>query len=136
MSMNTYPVIVRSALIIDDRLASLIGETYDNPTPDSGELIDYMSDDGILGIYGRYVSNFTGSFNYLHPTNNVEYIDCEEDVIIWLEPKCEPLFYKAAYANEDELISEYRDTLNKYYNIPADFDLKPYLVNIYGTFYC
>ncbi len=135
MSMNTYPLIVRSALIINDNLASLIGKSRDNLFPDESELIDYMSADGILSIYGSYASTFTGSLSYLHPINNVDSIDYEEDVIIWLEPKCEPLFYKAAYKDENELISEYRNTLNEYYDIPADFDLKPYLVNIYGTFY-
>lgn len=55
------------------------------------------------------------------------------DVIYYVPTKNYGTLFKAAYANMEELESEFRTKFNKY--LPDDFDYRKHIRHIIGTYY-
>ena len=56
-----------------------------------------------------------------------------DDTIYYVPTKNYGTLFKAAYANMEELESEFRNKFNKY--LPDDFDYRKHICHIVGTYF-
>lgn len=83
------------------------------------------------------IGDFTGEATVIDDNGNDMYDDYETynaDTIYYVATQNYPTLFNAAYRSMDELVSEFKNKLNKYF--PDDFDYRKYICHIVGTYFC
>ena len=91
-----------------------------------------MYEEGVV----EYISEFTGEAMVIDDNGNDDYNSSEtynDDTIYYVPTKNYGTLFKAAYANMEELESEFRNKFNKY--LPDDFDYRKHICHIVGTYF-
>ena len=93
---------------------------------------DALYEEGVV----EYISEFTGEAMVIDNNGNDDYNSSEvynDDTIYYVPTKNYGTLFKAAYANMEELESEFRNKFNKY--LPDDFDYRKHICHIVGTYF-
>lgn len=137
MSMRDYAVNDYGLVMTRDMLKTICSKycsdysemEYDN---DEYGFNDDLYEAGIV----EYISDFTGEAMAIDDNGNDIYSGSETydvDVIYYVPTKNYGTLFKAAYANMEELESEFRNKFNKY--LPDDFDYRKHICHIVGTYF-
>ena len=154
MSMNTYPLDEKAALVITPELAAVINiacRTDEDDRPDPSEL----SHEQLLLTYGNineayealedmnvdglvYCTEFDGSAYPLSDdgeADSSQEISFLDDFLCYIQPDNEPgLFSNKPYDSMDELVKEFREKLAKV--VPEYFPLRNCICSVSGTYFC
>lgn len=93
---------------------------------------DALYEEGIV----EYISGFTGEAMVIDDNGSDDYNSSEaynDDTIYYVPTQNYGTLFKAAYANMEELESEFRNKFNKYF--PDDFDYRKHICHIVGTYF-
>lgn len=63
-----------------------------------------------------------------------DYETYDADTIYYVATKNYPILFNVVYRSMDELVSEFKNKLNKYF--PDDFDYRKHICHIVGTYFC
>ena len=137
MSMRDYAVNDYGLVMTRDMLKTIClmycGDysktRYDN---DEYSFNDELYEAGIV----EYISGFTGEAMVIDDNGNDDYNSSEvynDDTIYYVPTKNYGTLFKAAYANMEELESEFRNKFNKC--LPDDFDYRKHICHIVGTYF-
>ena len=138
MSMRDYAINDYGFVMTRDILKAICekyftGFTEKEYDEDECSFNDVLLDAGIVGCIG----DFTGEATVIDDNGNDMYDDHETydaDTIYYVATKNYPTLFNAAYRSMDELVSEFKNKLNKYF--PDDFDYRKYICHIVGTYFC
>lgn len=93
---------------------------------------DQLYEAGIV----EYISSFTGESMVIDDDGTDIYNSgntYDDDIIYYIPIKNYPNFFKAAYENIDEIVSEFRWKLCDY--LPDSFNYKEHICHIVGTYF-
>lgn len=137
MSMRDYPVNDYGMLITEEMLRTIASNVFDDYTEeeyenDTWSFIDYMYDRSII----EYISEFTGGAICIKDdgTDGYEIIKTySDDEIFYIPASRISTLFNAAYNGIGEMIEEFKNNVGKY--LPDDFNYRPYICHIVGTYF-
>ena len=137
MSMRYYAVNDYGLVMTRDMLKTICSKYYREYTEEKYNDDEYSFNDALYeeGVV-EYISGFTGEAMVIddngddYNSNSEAYND---DTIYYVPTQNYGTFFKAAYANMEELESEFRNKFNKYF--PDDFDYRKHICHIVGTYF-
>ena len=137
MSMRDYAVNDYGLVMTRDMLKTICSKYYREYTEEEYDKDEYSFNDALYeeGIV-EYISEFTGEAMTIDDNGNDDYNSSEVynyDTIYYVQNKNYGTLFKAAYANMEELESEFRDKFNKY--LSDDFDYRKHICHIVGTYF-
>lgn len=137
MSMRDYAVNDYGLIMTRDMLKTICSKYYREYTEEKYDKDEYSFNDALYeeGVV-EYISEFTGEAITIDENGTDDYNSSEVynyDTIYYVPTKKYVTLFKAAYANMEELESEFRDKLNKY--LPDDFDYRKHICHIVGTYF-
>lgn len=137
MSMRYYSVNDYGLVMTREMLKTICSKYYREYTEEKYNDDEYSFNDALYeeGVV-EYISGFTGEAMVIddngddYNSNSEAYND---DTIYYVPTQNYGTFFKAAYANMEELESEFRNKFNKYF--PDDFDYRKHICHIVGTYF-
>ena len=84
----------------------------------------------------EYISEFIGEAICVRDDGTDDYRNSktyDSDTVYYIPVSKISTLFKAAYNNIDEMIEEFKDRVGKY--LPDDFNYRPYVCHIVGTYY-
>ena len=137
MSMRDYAVNDYGLVMTRDMLKTICSKYYREYTEERCGKDEYSFNDALYeeGVV-EYISEFTGEAMTIDENGNDDYNSSEvynDDMIYYVPTKNYVTLFKAAYANMEELESEFRNKFNKYF--PNDFDYRKHICHIVGTYF-
>lgn len=137
MSMRYYAVNDYGLVMTREMLKTICSKYYREYTEEKYNDDEYSFNDALYeeGVV-EYISGFTGEAMVIddngddYNSNSEAYND---DTIYYVPTQNYGTFFKAAYANMEELESEFRNKFNKYF--PDDFDYRKHICHIVGTYF-
>lgn len=137
MSMRYYAVNDYGLVMTREMLKTICSKYYREYTEEKYNDDEYSFNDALYeeGVI-EYISGFTGEAMVIddngddYNSNSEAYND---DTIYYVPTQNYGTFFKAAYANMEELESEFRNKFNKYF--PDDFDYRKHICHIVGTYF-
>lgn len=137
MSMRYYAVNDYGLVMTRKMLKTICSKYYREYTEEKYNDDEYSFNDALYeeGVI-EYISGFTGEAMVIddngddYNSNSEAYND---DTIYYVPTQNYGTFFKAAYANMEELESEFRNKFNKYF--PDDFDYRKHICHIVGTYF-
>ena len=137
MSMRDYAVNDYGLVMTRDMLKTICSKYYREYTEERYGKDEYSFNDALYeeGVI-EYISEFTGEAMTIDENGNDDYNSSEvynDDTIYYVPTKNYVTLFKAAYANMEELESEFRNKFNKYF--PNDFDYRKHICHIVGTYF-
>ena len=137
MSMRDYAVNDYGLVMTRDMLKTICSKHYREYTEEKYDDDEYSFNDALYeeGVV-EYISEFTGEAMVIDDNGNDDYNSSEvynDDTIYYVPTKKYGTLFKAAYANMEELESEFRNKFNKY--LPDDFDYRKHICHIVGTYF-
>lgn len=137
MSMRDYAVNDYGLVMTRDMLKTICSKYYREYTEEKYDKDEYSFNDALYeeGVV-EYISEFTGEAITIDENGTDDYNFSEVynyDTIYYVPTKNYGTLFKAAYANMEELESEFRNKFNKYF--PDDFDYRKHICHIVGTYF-
>lgn len=137
MSMRYYAVNDYGLVMTREMLKTICSKYYREYTEEKYNDDEYSFNDALYeeGII-EYISGFTGEAMVIDDNGNDDYNSSEsynDDTIYYVQTQNYGTLFKAAYANMEELESEFRNKFNKYF--PDDFDYRKHIYHIVGTYF-
>ena len=137
MSMRDYAVNDYGLVMTSDMLKTICSKHYREYTEEKYDDDEYNFNDALYeeGVVEN-ISEFTGEAMLIDNNGNDDYNSSEvynDDTIYYVPTKNYGTLFKAAYANMEELESEFRNKFNKY--LPDDFDYRKHICHIVGTYF-
>lgn len=137
MSMRYYAVNDYGLVMTREMLKTICSKYYREYTEEKYNDDEYSFNDALYeeGII-EYISGFTGEAMVIDDNGNDYNSNSEaynDDTIYYVPTQNYGTFFKAAYANMEELESEFRNKFNKYF--PDDFDYRKHICHIVGTYF-
>ena len=137
MSMRYYAVNDYGLVMTREMLKTICSKYYREYTEEKYNDDEYSFNDALYeeGVV-EYISGFTGEAMVIddngddYNSNSEAYND---DTIYYVPTQNYGTFFKAAYANMEELESEFRNKFNKYF--PDDFDYRKHICHIVGAYF-
>lgn len=137
MSMRDYAVNDDGLVMTREMLKTICSKYYREYTEEKYNDDEYSFNDALYeeGVV-EYISGFTGEAMVIDDNGNDDYNSSEaynDDTIYYVPTQNYGTLFKAAYANMEELESEFRNKFNKYF--PDDFDYRKHICHIVGTYF-
>lgn len=137
MSMRYYAVNDYGLVMTREMLKTICSKCYREYTEEKYNDDEYSFNDALYeeGVI-EYISGFTGEAMVIDDNGNDDYNSSEaynDDTIYYVPTQNYGTLFKAAYANMEELESEFRNKFNKYF--PDDFDYRKHICHIVGTYF-
>ena len=137
MSMRYYAVNDYGLVMTREMLKTICSKYYREYTEEKYNDDEYSFNDALYeeGVV-EYISGFTGEAMVIDDNGNDDYNSSEaynDDTIYYAPTQNYGTLFKAAYANMEELESEFRNKFNKYF--PDDFDYRKHICHIVGTYF-
>lgn len=137
MSMRYYAVNDYGLVMTREMLKNICSKYYREYTEEKYNDDEYSFNDALYeeGVV-EYISGFTGEAMVIDDNGNDDYNSSEaynDDTIYYVPTQNYGTLFKAAYANMEELESEFRNKFNKYF--PDDFDYRKHICHIVGTYF-
>lgn len=137
MSMRDHSIDDYGFLLEDEIMHLLAKAICDDFSEDDWEDdADYYEERVKDELDACYATEFTGEGYKIDDEgydNPYESYSFDDDVIYYLQINHYPSICKAAYDSMDEIVEEFRERLREY--LPYDFDYRPYIVHISGTYF-
>jgi len=138
MSMRDYGFDEYGLLLDDKLLKMIILSDYPDCTDEEYEnnAKEYAYD-----LYERGViqmeSDFTGEAHTINDNGRTEWWEApvyfNDDTLFYVPTLNAPCLFSAAYESMGDLLAEFETALSGY--IPVDYDLRPHVYHIVGTYY-
>lgn len=137
MSMRDYAINDYGLVMTREMLKTICSKYYREYTEEKYNDDEYSFNDALYeeGIV-EYISGFTGEAMVIDDNGIDDYNSSEaynDDTIYYVPNQNYGTLFKAAYANMEELESEFRNKFNKYF--PDDFDYRKHICHIVGTYF-
>lgn len=137
MSMRYYAVNDYGLVMTREMLKTICSKYYREYTEEKYNDDEYSFNDALYeeGVV-EYISGFTGEAMVIDDNGNDDYNSSEaynDDTIYYVPTQNYGTLFKAAYANMEELESEFRNKFNKYF--PDDFNYRKHICHIVGTYF-
>ena len=137
MSMRDYAINDYGLVMTREMLKTICSKYYRECTEEKYNDDEYSFNDALYeeGIV-EYISGFTGEAMVIDDNGSDDYNSSEaynDDTIYYVPTQNYGTLFKAAYANMEELESEFRNKFNKYF--PDDFDYRKHICHIVGTYF-
>ena len=137
MSMRDYAIYDYCLVMTREMLKTICSKYYREYTEEKYNDDEYSFNDALYeeGIV-EYISGFTGEAMVIDDNGSDDYNSSEaynDDTIYYVPNQNYGTLFKAAYANMEELESEFRNKFNKYF--PDDFDYRKHICHIVGTYF-
>ncbi len=137
MSMRYYAVNDYGLVMTREMLKTICSKYYREYTEEKYNDDEYSFNDALYeeGVI-EYISGFTGEAMVIDDNGNDDYNSSEaynDDTIYYVPTQNYGTLFKTAYANMEELESEFRNKFNKYF--PNDFDYRKHICHIVGTYF-
>ena len=137
MSMRDYAVNDYGLVMTREMLKTICSKYYREYTEEKYNDDEYSFNDALYeeGVV-EYISGFTGEAMVIDDNGNDDYNSSEaynDDTSYYVPTQKYGTQFKAAYANMEELESEFRNKFNKYF--PDDFDYRKHICHIVGTYF-
>ena len=137
MSMRYYAVNDYGLVMTREMLKTICSKYYREYTEEKYNDDEYSFNDALYeeGVI-EYISGFTGEAMVRDDNGNDDYNSSEaynDDTIYYVPTQNYGTLFKTAYANMEELESEFRNKFNKYF--PNDFDYRKHICHIVGTYF-
>lgn len=137
MSMRDYAINDYGLVMTMEMLKTICSKYYREYTEEKYNDDEYSFNDALYeeGIV-EYISGFTGEAMVIDDNGSDDYNSSEaynDDTIYYVPNQNYGTLFKAAYANMEELESEFRNKFNKYF--PDDFDYRKHICHIVGTYF-
>lgn len=137
MSMRYYAVNDYGLVMTREMLKTICSKYYREYTEEKYNDDEYSFNDALYeeGVI-EYISGFTGEAMVIDDNGNDDYNSSEaynDDTIYYVPTQNYGTLFKTAYANMEELESEFRNKFNKYF--PDDFDYRKHICHIVGTYF-
>lgn len=137
MSMRDYAVNDYGLVMTREMLKTICSKSYREYTEEKYNDDEYSFNDALYekGVV-EYISGFTGEAMVIDDNGSDDYNSSEaynDDTIYYVPTQNYGTLFKAAYANMEELESEFRNKFNKYF--PDDFDYRKHICHIVGTYF-
>lgn len=137
MSMRDYAINDYGLVMTREMLKTICSKYYKEYTEEKYNDDEYSFNDALYeeGIV-EYISGFTGEAMVIDDNGSDDYNSSEaynDDTIYYVPNQNYGTLFKAAYANMEELESEFRNKFNKYF--PDDFDYRKHICHIVGTYF-
>lgn len=137
MSMRDYAINDYGLVMTREMLKTICSNYYREYTEEKYNNDEYSFNDALYeeGVV-EYISGFTGEAMVIDDNGNDDYNSSEaynDDTIYYVPTQNYGTLFKAAYANMEELESEFRNKFNKYF--PDDFDYRKHICHIVGTYF-
>ena len=138
MSTRAYAVNDYGLVMTRDMLKAICKKYFTEFTEkeydeDENSFNEVLWDAGLV----EYIGDFTGDATVIDDNGNDMYEDYESydaDTIYYVATEKFPSLFKNAYSSMDELESEFKNKLKKYF--PDDFDYRKHICHIVGTYFC
>lgn len=137
MSLSSYGIYYPCAFVIDEEIAKAMLNIFE---------VEYSADDDVIAVLGEAIDNSLVRPNIFTTVSMFEgelipmFSEAEEIAapsdILFVECSRDPSFFKAVYADKEELIEEFRTVLKPY--LPYSFtdtDIKKHLYKVIGVMY-
>lgn len=137
MSMRDYAINDYGLVMTREMLKTICSNYYREYTEEKYNDDEYSFNDALYeeGVV-EYISGFTGEAMVIDDNGSDDYNSSEaynDDTIYYVPTQNYGTLFKAAYANIEELESEFRNKFNKYF--PDDFDYRKHICHIVGTYF-
>ena len=137
MSMRDYAINDYGLVMTREMLKTICSNYYREYTEEKYNDDEYSFNDALYeeGVV-EYISGFTGEAMVIDDNGSDDYNSSEaynDDTIYYVPNQNYGTLFKAAYANMEELESEFRNKFNKY--LPDDFDYRKHICHIVGTYF-
>ena len=137
MSMRDYAINDYGLVMTREMLKTICSKYYREYTEEKYNDDEYSFNDALYeeGVV-EYISGFTGEAMVIDDNGSDDYNSSEaynDDTIYDVPTQNYGTLFKAAYANMEELESEFRNKFNKYF--PDDFDYRKHICHIVGTYF-
>ena len=137
MSMRDYAVNDYGLVMTREMLKTICSKYYREYTEEKYNDDEYSFNDALYeeGVV-EYISGFTGEAMVIDDNGNDDYNSSEaynDDTIYYVPTQNYGTLFKAAYANMEELESEFRNKFNKYFH--DDFNYRKHICHIVGTYF-
>ena len=137
MSMRDYAINDYGLVMTREMLKTICSKYYREYTEEKYNDDEYSFNDALYeeGIV-EYISGFTGEAMVIDDNGSDDYNSSEaynDDTIYYVPNQNYGTLFKAAYANMEELESEFRNKFNKYF--PDDFNYRKHICHIVGTYF-
>lgn len=137
MGMRYYAVNDYGLVMTREMLKTICSKYYREYTEEKYNDDEYSFNDALYeeGVI-EYISGFTGEAMVIDDNGNDDYNSSEaynDDTIYYVPTQNYGTLFKTAYANMEELESEFRNKFNKYF--PDDFDYRKHICHIVGTYF-
>lgn len=138
MSMREYAVNEYGLLLDEKTMKTLAKKICEDYTDENYDEDPYGFNEDIEAKFGNidYISNFTGQAFKLTDDGDDDYHSetsyFNDDAVYILAADNSPSLFKAAYANMDEMIAEFRSQLDSY--LP-NFAYRSHIKHFVGTYY-
>lgn len=137
MSMRDYAINDYGLVMTREMLKTICSNHYREYTEEKYNDDEYSFNDALYEEgFVEYISGFTGEAMVIDDNGNDDYNSSEaynDDTIYYVPTQNYGTLFKAAYANMEELESEFRNKFNKYF--PDDFDYRKHICHIVGTYF-
>lgn len=136
MSMRDYAINDYGLVMTREMLKTICSNYYREYTEEKYNDDEYSFNDALYeeGVV-EYISGFTGEAMVIDDNGSDDYNSSEaynDDTIYYVPTQNYGTLFKAAYANIEELESEFRNKFNKYF--PDDFNYRKHICHIVGTY--
>lgn len=138
MSMRDYAVDEYGLLLDEKTMKALAKKICEGYTDEDYDEDPYGFNEDVEAKFGNidYISNFTGQAFKLTDNGDDDYRSetayFNDDTVYILAADNAPSLFKAAYANIDEMIAEFRRQLGNY--LP-NFAYRSHIKHLVGTYY-
>lgn len=137
MSMRDYAINDYGLVMTREMLKTICSNYYREYTEEKYNDDEYSFNDALYeeGVV-EYISGFTGEAMVIDDNGSDDYNSSEaynDDTIYYVPTQNYGTLFKAAYANMEELESEFRNKFNKYF--PDDFNYRKHICHIVGTYF-
>lgn len=137
MSMRDYAINDYGLVMTREMLKTICSNYYRECTEEKYNDDEYSFNDALYeeGVV-EYISGFTGEAMVIDDNGSDDYNSSKaynDDTIYYVPTQNYGTLFKAAYANMEELESEFRNKFNKYF--PDDFDYRKHICHIVGTYF-
>lgn len=137
MSMRDYAVNDYGLLMTEEMLKMVAAKVFENYTEEEYDHDPWEFD---FDLYERgvveYISEFSGEAIYVTDDGKDDYGNSKtysSDMIYYIPVSKMSTLFKAAYNNIEEIIEEFKNNIGEY--LPNDFNYRPYVCHIVGTYY-
>lgn len=137
MSMRDYAINDYGLVMTREMLKTICSNYYREYTEEKYNDDEYSFNDALYeeGVV-EYISGFTDEAMVIDDNGSDDYNSSEaynDDTIYYVPTQNYGTLFKAAYANIEELESEFRNKFNKYF--PDDFNYRKHICHIVGTYF-